>query len=96
MQRYGLKAAPDLVITRKQGSIMNTKELLAYIKDEVVKATPEKNKDAVNMHLVVKHAEELKDIDPIDFVTAIGRKDSYATEFRKGIKLAKVIKEKGL
>ena len=75
---------------------MNTKELLAYIKDEVAKAIPEKNKDSVNMYLVVKHAEELKDIDPRDFVTAIGRKDSYVTEFRKGIKLAKIIKEKGL
>ena len=39
---------------------MDTKELLAYIKDEVAKAALEKNKDAVNMYLVVKHAEELK------------------------------------
>lgn len=75
---------------------MNTNELLAYIKKETSKAALVKNKDAVNMYLVVKYAEQLKNIDPIDFANAIGRKDSYATEFRKGIKLATVIKERGL
>ena len=75
---------------------MNTNELLIYIKDEVAKAAIEYNKDAVNMFLVVKYAEQLKNIDPIDFVSAIGRKDSYATEFRKGIKLAEVIADRGL
>lgn len=75
---------------------MNTNELLAYIKKETSKAALVKNKDAVNMYLVVKYAEQLKNIDPIDFANAIGRKDSYATEFRKGIKLAKVIKDRGL
>ena len=75
---------------------MNTKELLAYIKNEVAKAALERNKDAVNMYLVVKYAEKLKDIDPRDFAAEIGRKDSYATEFRKGLNLAKVIKERGL
>jgi len=75
---------------------MNTNELLAYIRDEVAKAALEKNKDAVNMFLVVKYAEQLKDLDPIYAVNAIGRNDSYATEFRKGIKLAKIIEERGL
>jgi len=75
---------------------MNTNELLTYIRDEVAKAALEKNKDAVNMFLVVKYAEQLKDLDPIHVVNAIGRNDSYATEFRKGIKLAKIIEERGL
>jgi len=75
---------------------MNTNELLAYIREEVAKAALEKNKDAVNMFLVVKYAEQLKDLDPTHVVNAIGRNDSYATEFRKGIKLAEIIEERGL
>ncbi len=75
---------------------MNRSELLAHIKQQVASAALEKNKDAVNMYLVVKHADQLSDIDPVDFANAIGRRDSYATEFRKGLKLAKVIKEQGL
>lgn len=48
------------------------------------------------MYLVIKYSEQLNDLDPIDFAEAIGRKESYATEFRKGLNLAKVIKERGL
>lgn len=75
---------------------MNKKELLAYIKSEVASAALSKNKDAVNMYLVVKYADQLQSIDPIEFATSIGRNESYATEFRKGLKLAKVIAERGL
>jgi hypothetical protein len=75
---------------------MNQKELLAYIKREIEYAALSKEKDAVNMYLVVKYAEQLKDIDPIEFASAIGRKESYATEFRKGLNLARVITERGL
>ena len=48
------------------------------------------------MYLVVKHADQLKDINPIEFASAIDRNDSYATEFRKGLKLAQVIADRGL
>jgi hypothetical protein len=48
------------------------------------------------MFLVIKFAEQLKGIAPFDFAHAIGRNESYATEFRKGIKVAHVIKERGL
>jgi len=75
---------------------MNRSTLLQHIKTEVAQAALSKNKDAVNMYLVVKYAEQLKGIDPIEFVTAIGRNDSYATEFRKGLKLAQIISERGL
>jgi hypothetical protein len=75
---------------------MTKPEILAYIKEEVAAAALAKNKDAVNMYLVVKFADQLQDMDPIDFAEAIGRRESYATEFRKGIKLAKVIAERGL
>ena len=75
---------------------MKTYELLQYIKNEVTKAEIARNKDAVNMYLVIKYYDQLKDIDPIEFADAIGRKESYATEFRKGLNLAKVINDRGL
>ena len=75
---------------------MNTIQLLAHIKSEVEAAAKDKKKDAVNMYLVIKYADQLHEIDPIDFSRAIGRRDSYATEFRKGLKLAKIIEQRGL
>jgi len=75
---------------------MNRTELLSYIKNEVAKAEQNRNKDAVNMYLVIKYADQLIDIDPIEFASIIGRKESYATEFRKGLNLAKIINERGL
>ena len=75
---------------------MTTSELLIYIRDEVAKAELDNKKDAVNMYLVVKYADQLRSIAPIEFVTTIGRKESYVTEFRKGLKLAEIIADKGL
>ena len=75
---------------------MNQSEIIQYIKAEVEKAAIDRNKDAVNMYLVVKYAEQLMNIDPIEFALSIGRNESYATEFRKGLNLAKVISERGL
>ena len=75
---------------------MNKSELIEHIRNEIAQAAPEKNKDAVNMYLVVKYAEQLRDIDPVDFSLSIGRNESYATEFRKGLKLATIINERGL
>lgn len=89
-----------MVITiRNHGNIgrhMNTSELLSSIKSEVAEAALSQTKDAVNMYLVVKHADQLKDINPLEFARSIGRKASYATEFRKGLNLAKIINERGL
>ena len=75
---------------------MTRNELLSHIKQEVLLAASTRNKDAVNMYLVIKYADKLRDINPIDFAEAIGRKESYATEFRKGLNLAKVIADRGL
>lgn len=80
----------------KSEESMSTDELLNYIKDEVAKASVSKDTDAVSMYLVIKYAEQLKDIKPVDFALAIGRKESYKSEFRKGLNLARVIKERGL
>ena len=75
---------------------MSTKELLAKIKAEVESAAKDRRKDAVNMYLVIKYADQLKDVEPVEFARAIGRTDAYATEFRKGINVAQVIAERGL
>jgi hypothetical protein len=75
---------------------MKQNELIQYIKNEVKMASFEKKADAVNMYLVIKYANQLKDIDPTEFSLGIGRKESYKTEFRKGLKLAEVIKDRGL
>lgn len=75
---------------------MNRSELIEHIKNEVAQAALDKNKDAVNMYLVVKYADQLREADPIDFALSIGRNESYATEFRKGLKLATIINERGL
>jgi hypothetical protein len=48
------------------------------------------------MYLVVKYADRLRNIDPIEFSLAIGRNESYKAEFAKGLKLAAIIKERGL
>jgi hypothetical protein len=48
------------------------------------------------MHLVVKYAEQLRELDPIYSALSIGRNESYATEFSKGLKLATIINERGL
>lgn len=87
----------DLHVNHSNGEKqMKNDELLTHIKNEVAQAALEKNKDAVNMYLVIKYADQLKGIDPIQFSEAIGRNHSYATEFRKAIKVAQVIKERGL
>lgn len=75
---------------------MNRSELIEHIKNEVAQAALDKNKDAVNMYLVIKYAEQLREINSIDFALSIGRNESYATEFRKGLKLATIINERGL
>lgn len=35
------------------------------------------------MYLMIKYAEQLKDIKSVYFALAIGRNESYASEFRK-------------
>lgn len=75
---------------------MKQSELINHIRQEVEKAALEKKKDAVNMYLVIKHAEELRHIDPVEFSLSIGRNESYSSEFRKGLRLASVIEERGL
>lgn len=75
---------------------MKQSELINHIRQEVDKAALEKKKDAVNMYLVIKHAKESRHIDPVEFPLSIGRNESYSTKFKKGLRLASVIEERGL
>ena len=45
---------------------------------------------------VLKNAQALSNDEPIDFCRRIGVPESYATEFRKMLALAQVIKRHGL
>ena len=69
-------------------------QIIEDIKSELEKA--DGCKDATNMLLVIKNARHIKHIDPLDFVRAIGRKDSYVIEFKKGLKIAKVMEDRNL
>jgi hypothetical protein len=74
---------------------MNRKEILNLIREELIEAKKNREMDAVNMYLVIKFADELQDMNGKEFSRAVGRKDSYETEFMKGLKLAKIIKQRG-
>jgi len=45
---------------------------------------------------VLRHAPELGNIDPVEFCRLTKVPESYATEFRKMISLARLLREKGL
>ncbi|MBW6521841.1 MAG: hypothetical protein K0A99_12675 [Desulfoarculaceae bacterium] len=45
---------------------------------------------------VLINADKLKGLDPMDFCKDIGVTRSYATEFRKMLSLAKLMKEEGV
>lgn len=52
-------------------------------------------KIAMLHYQVLVNAEKLKGLDPITFCKDTGVPETYATEFRKMIGLAKLMKEKG-
>lgn len=52
-------------------------------------------KIAMFHYLVLKNAEKLKGLDAVAFCRDVGVRESYATEFRKMISLAKLMKEQG-
>jgi hypothetical protein len=64
---------------------------------KAVHAAASGNKKIAMFHFqVLSHAHELKDVDPIRFCKAVGVPVSYATEFRKMLGLARVIRHEGL
>lgn len=63
---------------------------------QIHQAAHEKHKIAMFHFLVLKHAHELHSMDAVEFCRLVKVRDSFATEFRKMISLAKLIEEKGL
>ena len=53
-------------------------------------------KIAMFHYQVLINADKLGGLDPIDFCKDIGVTNSYATEFRKMLSLAKLMKEEGV
>jgi hypothetical protein len=45
---------------------------------------------------VLINAEKLKDLDPVAFCKNLGVPETYATEFRKMLSLARLMKEQGV
>ncbi len=45
---------------------------------------------------VLKNAEQLDGVDAVEFCRKVGMKDSFATEYRKMVSLAKLMKQQGI
>ena len=66
-------------------------EIAQYVRE----AAKYGNKIAMFHFQILKNASRLEDVDPIEFCRNIGVPESYATEFRKMISLARIIQEQG-
>ena len=64
--------------------------------NESHQAANDNNKIAMFHLQVLRHAPELGNIDPVEFCRLTKVPESYATEFRKMISLARLLREKGL
>ena len=63
---------------------------------QIRQAARNRNKLATFHYLVLINADLLADVNPIDFCRQVGMGDSFATEFRKMIGLAKLMEERGV
>lgn len=62
---------------------------------KVREAEKTKNKIAMFHYQILIHAKELEGVDAIEFCKEIGVNESYATEFRKMLSLAKLMRDEG-
>lgn len=69
--------------------------MLPEIAAKVREAARDKKKIAMLHYQVLVHAEELDGTNPEDFCKEIGVSNKYATEFRKMLSLAKLMRELG-
>jgi hypothetical protein len=65
------------------------------IKAAVHGAVGTRQKTAMLHFQVLKNADKLADMDPKGFCTEVAISEKYATEFRKMIALARLMKEQG-
>lgn len=62
---------------------------------QINQAAERKCKIAMFHYQVLVNADKLMDEDPVNFCRIVGLGDSFATEFRKMIKLSKMMKQMG-
>jgi hypothetical protein len=66
------------------------------IKAAVHDAAWSKRKIAMFHLQILKHANELEGVDPVAFCKELAVPATYATEFRKMLSLARLMKEQGI
>ncbi len=69
--------------------------MISEITRKVRMAADTGQKIAMFHYQVLVNAEKLKVLDPVAFCKDVGVPETYATEFRKMISLAKLMKEEG-
>ena len=62
----------------------------------VEQAAPAGQKLAMFHFQVLKHAHSLEAVDPTSFCREVGVPDSYATEFRQMLAVARVMQQQGI
>ena len=70
--------------------------MIGEIKKAVHEAASRKHKIAMFHFQVLKHASELKQVDPRQFCREIAVPESYQTEFRKMIRLDQLMRDEGV
>lgn len=67
-------------------------DIIEKIKQDIIKAEKKKEKTTMFHYQVLINAEEIKNYDPEEFCKLINMPVSFATEFRKMISLAQMMK----
>lgn len=62
---------------------------------EIHLAATDGHKTAMLHFLVLKHAHHLANVDATEFCRLVGIQESYATEFRKMLSLARLLERQG-
>ena len=70
--------------------------MIEQIKQTILKAEASGQKMAMFHFQVLKNASALESTDPRSFCKQVGAPESYATEFRKMLSLARVMRQQGL
>jgi hypothetical protein len=82
-------------VPRKSHLSRKERTLIEDIKAAIHSATGKSQMTAMFHFQVLKNADDLGDIDPKGFCKEVSVRPSYATEFRKMIALARLMKEQG-
>lgn len=83
-------------VTRYHPPKRGRDEMYQAIGQKVATAATKHNKIAMFHLQVLMHANELATTDPVYFCHRVKVPESYATEFRKMISLARLMREEGL